>query len=823
MYISHLARYLLLLLPFTLLAGCDTEILSNPQSTETVVEQNELIAEIGSDAPLMREIEEMADLYDVPVDLLVVLGQLGSAYEDRGDRANRDGGYGIMALRDNQWGGDSLQLATELTGIDTETLKVDPAANIMGTAAVLDLYAMESGLDREDINAWLPAVIRFAALGDDASDFFAREVYERLQNGFSLSNSSGETFAVAPRLITVDLNALIPEGIRPVSPEELADLPVGKDRKLLAGQTDYPGAIWDPAASCNYSSSTSSKDTVIVHTIEGSAASALSWFKNCAAYSSAHYVVSESGTVWQMVREANIAWHVLCYNGRSVGIEHEGYAASPSHPQSLYDASALLARDICNRWGIPKEKRTVGPGILGHVDVTNCCCGTHTDPGTGWDWTYYINKINGAPLAAGYYNQSYPATMEAGSTAVAWVEFRNNGTETWQQGQVRLGTSEPQDRSSPFYTAGNWIADNRPTEMDQTSCASGNVARFSFILTAPETTGTYREHYRLLKEYVAWFGDIVWFEIQVQPRPAYRAEYVSNTFPTQVTAGETYNLSVTYTNTGNNTWDTTNTRLGTSNPRDRDSVFVHSSWLGTGQDRPTAVDSATATNQNGTFTFTVQAPTTTGQYSEHFELVQEGVAWFSDTGDDVVWNVEVVAPSSSEKLDNGNMEGGWWDTGWGGGSVLPNDWDGWYNPGDFNCYQNTSIKHGGSNSARTTIASGGDSGSGGYKRTIYQNVYVGPNAGFTFTAWAYHTNGNCPSIMCWNDGQDNNNPQNAYSAGQYQWITTDNWGQVNNWVSRSMTGTAPSSGWITIMVGGAHHGGGGVGTVYVDDCSVTVP
>lgn len=38
-----------------------------------------------------------------------------------------------------------------------------------------------------------------------------------------------------------------------------------------------------------------------------------------------------------------------------------------------------------------------------------------------------------------------------------------------------------------------------------------------------------------------------------------------------------------------------------------------------------------------------------------------------------------------------------------------------------------------------------------------------------------------------------------------------------------MTGTAPASGNITIIVGGADHGGGGVGTVYIDDVSVTVP
>jgi hypothetical protein len=179
--------------------------------------------------------------------------------------------------------------------------------------------------------------------------------------------------------------------------------------------------------------------------------------------------------------------------------------------------------------------------------------------------------------------------------------------------------------------------------------------------------------------------------------------------------------------------------------------------------------------------------------------------------------------TSVEVLDNGNMEGGFWNTGWGEDSNIPNDWDGWYNPGDFNCDDNTTVVHGGSHSAGTSISAGGDSSTGGYKRGIYQNVFVGANASFTFTVYAQHSNGNCPSIMCWNNGQDASNPEDAYGTSRYQWVTTDNWNDVGTWVSRSMTGTADSTGWITVIVGGAHHGGGGAGYVYIDDVSVTTP
>ena len=106
--------------------------------------------------------------------------------------------------------------------------------------------------------------------------------------------------------------------------------------------------------------------------------------------------VCNTEEIWQMVDERYRAWHVGCLNSRSIGHEHEGYAGSASHPVSLYNASALLSRNICDRRGILKQHRTCAPGILGHNDANNCHCGgDHWDPGGGWDWTYYINAING--------------------------------------------------------------------------------------------------------------------------------------------------------------------------------------------------------------------------------------------------------------------------------------------------------------------------------------------------------------------------------------------------------------------------------------------
>lgn len=463
----------------------DFAAMTNPNATEWTT-------------PLLPIFESAAKDYNVPLPLLLTLGYYGSAFENRFGAPTIEYGYGVMALRQNKLGGDSLAVGATLVGAaSAEAVQLDPSLNIHAAAAVLDSYATSMKIDRaKGLEAWLEPVIKYAGLDDESSKFFAFEVFETLQLGIECTNTKGEKFEFAPQNIgSVDLEKLKPTSMQAAS--------------------GYPGATWYPAASCNYSAYYSRKDTVIVHTIEGTAAGCLSWFRNCSANVSAHYVVSKTGGIWQCVNEDYVAWHVSCYNSRSVGLEHEGYAASSSHPQALYDASALCVRNVCDRWGIPKSKRTVGPGILGHIDVTRCCCGTHTDPGNGWDWNYYIGKVQGSPppptWSATYKAQSYPSSMVAGSTAIVWAEYTNTGTGTWTHSGTRLGTSSPQDRSSPFYNSANWLSANRPTEVDQSSVAQNQVGRFTFILKAPSTPGTYTEKYRPVQEGVTWFGpEITW-------------------------------------------------------------------------------------------------------------------------------------------------------------------------------------------------------------------------------------------------------------------------------------------------------------------------
>lgn len=180
-----------------------------------------------------------------------------------------------------------------------------------------------------------------------------------------------------------------------------------------AASTDYPPAIWNPAASCNYSARTTGVSHVTVHTTQGSYAGAISWFQNCSAGVSAHYIIrSSDGQVTQMVREASKAWHVGSANGYTVGIEHEGYVANPGawYTSAMYNASAALTRDILSSLGQPQKVYDGSSGwnavpsdalynVKGHV---NFASQSHTDPGSGWDWPRYKTLVaNGSSGGGG--------------------------------------------------------------------------------------------------------------------------------------------------------------------------------------------------------------------------------------------------------------------------------------------------------------------------------------------------------------------------------------------------------------------------------------
>ncbi|MER6106392.1 peptidoglycan-binding protein [Streptomyces sp. NPDC001832] len=336
--------------------------------------------------------------FDVPRDLLAAVGYGETHLNGHSGRPSQANGYGVMHLVSNPTN-PTLERAGALTGEPLAGLRTDTTANILGGAAVLRSYADKIGLDdreRDDVNAWYPAVARYSGSTGQAAALYADTVYTFLAHGLYATVPGGEQISVTAR---------------PVSPQKGS--PGTTD--VLTKSTDYPSALWVPADANNFKAGRSAKvDKVIIHVTQGSYAGSISWFQNPTAEVSAHYVVrSSDGQITQMVRDSDTAYHAKSANASALGIEHEGFVDDPSwFTDTMYRSSAALTKHLCDRYGIPKDRAH----IIGHSEAPG---NDHTDPGPYWDWTRYMQLVGGdtgdGSSSDGLSFTAY-ATQQSGST-----------------------------------------------------------------------------------------------------------------------------------------------------------------------------------------------------------------------------------------------------------------------------------------------------------------------------------------------------------------------------------------------------------------------
>ncbi|WP_433414071.1 N-acetylmuramoyl-L-alanine amidase [Microtetraspora malaysiensis] len=365
------------------------------------------------ETPLPAAFDRAAAARDVPRDLLVAVAYAETHLDAHEGKPSASGGYGVMHLVSNPTT-HALEKAAELTGLPSGKLRTDTEANIMGGAAVLRAYADELGLDeaaRKDAGRWYQAVAKYGnASTPEVARLYADAVYEQIGLGIDTRGVS-----VKPQEVTADRGEYA----------KARDLNAAVDPNAAAGilSADYPPANWVAASSSNYTASSRPSayaiDRVVIHVTQGSYAGSISWFQNPSAQVSAHYVVkSSNGEITQMVREKDVAWHAgsWSYNTRSIGIEHEGYISEASwFTDAMYRASAALTRAICDKYGIPKDRAH----IIGHNEVPGA---THTDPGSYWNWTTYMNYVTGGgtpPWSATIDNSSagFSASANWGTSA----------------------------------------------------------------------------------------------------------------------------------------------------------------------------------------------------------------------------------------------------------------------------------------------------------------------------------------------------------------------------------------------------------------------
>jgi hypothetical protein len=89
------------------------------------------------------------------------------------------------------------------------------------------------------------------------------------------------------------------------------------------------------------------------------------------------------------------------------------------------------------------------------------------------------------------------------------VKVKNTGEMAWKKSdpfQVRLATTNPENRGSALYTPG-WIGDTRPAALIESDVEPGQEGTFTFNARTPNAAGARYEYFSLVAEGIQWFND----------------------------------------------------------------------------------------------------------------------------------------------------------------------------------------------------------------------------------------------------------------------------------------------------------------------------
>jgi hypothetical protein len=305
--------------------------------------------------------------------------------------------------------------AATLTGASEEELLTDPAANIAGGAALLADYQSDLGIDSDDPADWYAAVARYSGAEDEATAArFADEVYDVIATGASENTDDGP--------VTLEAES--------VDPDESRIGALGLASAETTGSTcpDTLGCEWIPAPYEQWGTSASQYgnhdladrendidiNAIVIHDTEGYYNGTLDVVKDPRRISWNYTIRSSDGHIAEHLDHSDVGWQAgnWAVNMRSLGIEHEGFAADGSwYTEILYRNSAELVGFLAEKYDVPLDRAH----ILGHDNVPQS---DHWDPGPYWDWGHYFQLL-GVPL-------EHPAAGITGGAVTIAPDFANN-------------------------------------------------------------------------------------------------------------------------------------------------------------------------------------------------------------------------------------------------------------------------------------------------------------------------------------------------------------------------------------------------------------
>ena len=260
----------------------------------------------------------------------------------------------------------------------------------------------------------------------------------------------------------------------------------------------------------------------------------------------------------------------------------------------------------------------------------------------GESTTNVVIEVLSPLLAASFVSQSVPTQLLPGQRYNATIFMRNTGREAWTPAnRVRLGSVNPVDNRTWFTARASATGDVAP----------GAIGRFDFPIFAPTNSGSYNFQWRMIQEGVVRFGETT-PNLVLRVAQPHRAAFVSQSVPASLAPGESAPVQIILRNVGTNTW-----RPGALFRLADFNLANPGLWGVTNVPLRRAV----APGENAVFTFSIVAPTNTGNFNFRWRMQQDSLPHFgeptpwrsirvSGTGDDsqfVSQNVPSFVPANS--------------------------------------------------------------------------------------------------------------------------------------------------------------------------------
>ncbi|WP_233494744.1 N-acetylmuramoyl-L-alanine amidase [Ruegeria sp. A3M17] len=168
----------------------------------------------------------------------------------------------------------------------------------------------------------------------------------------------------------------------------------------MPSTTDALAPIWHPSPNFGPRRDGLKPSLIVLHyTAMNSAQEALDRLCDPVHEVSAHYLIGNDGTLWQLLLEEDRAWHAGAgewhgqsdINSRSIGIELDNTGKHPFSERQMQRLEKLLDK-IMHRWTIQPN------GVIGHSDMAP---GRKFDPGPRFDWLRLERNALAAPRGCG--------------------------------------------------------------------------------------------------------------------------------------------------------------------------------------------------------------------------------------------------------------------------------------------------------------------------------------------------------------------------------------------------------------------------------------